>query len=312
MRIPLTPPTPLSQNGREGSKSLNSLPLCHFGRGGRAVKGIPATRPAYTLLELLLASAIAALLMAALYVGVDIQLRTVQAGREKVNETAIARNLFINRIAADMLGVMTPITATVAVTSTTDDTTADPVMPFNGGIQGTDTLLTIWTSKVPQLPTGTDSTTAIMLQMTTSDEHRITYWMADGGLARQDLDRPSASVDDPDDPLPPGVSDESKYILAKEVTDVNFQYFDGENWQDSWDGTIIGADGVTPIGPPRAIQITLSIRKPGADPNDDSAIKQYRQVIPINTGNGASVSTASSTGTTGATSGTTTTGGTSP
>jgi prepilin-type N-terminal cleavage/methylation domain-containing protein len=270
-----------------------------------------ARRPGYTLLEVLLASAIAALLMAALYVGMDVQLRTVQAGREKVNETAVVRNLFTTRITADMVGVMSPIAATVAVTSTTGDTTTDPVVPFNGGIQGDNTILTIWSSKLPQLPTGTDPTTAATLQMTSSDEHRITYWLADGGLARQDLDRVSASTDDPDAQLPPGVSDESKYILAKEVTEVNFRYFDGENWQDTWDGTVIGADGVTPIGPPRAIEVTLSIRKTGADPDSDAAVKQYRQVIPINTGNGPSVSTTATTGTTTGTTGTTT-GGASP
>ncbi len=267
-------------------------------------------RSGYTLLEVLLASAIAALLMAALYVGMDVQLRTVQAGREKVNETAVVRNLFVTRITADMVGVLTPVKPTVTVTSSTGDVTTDPVTPFNGGIQGDNQTLTIWASRLPILPTGVDAVSAETQQMYTSDEHRISYWLADGGLARQDLDRVSASVDDPDAQLPPNVPDESKYILAREVTDLNFRYFDGENWQDSWDGTVIGADGITPIGPPRAVEVTLSIRKPGADPNDDSAIKQFRQVIPINAGNAMSVSTATSTGTTGTTSGTT--GGTSP
>ena len=260
-----------------------------------------ARRPGYTLLEVLLASAIAALLMAALYVGMDIQLRTVQEGREKVNETAVVRNLFITRITADMVGVMTPITATVAVSSTTGDTTSDPVTPFNGGIQGDNGVLTIWASRLPKLPTGSDVVNADSQQLFASDEHRITYWLADGGLARQDVDRVSATDDDPDAQLPPNVSDESKYILAPEVTAVTFRYFDGEAWQDTWDGTVLGADGKTPLGPPREIEVTLSIRRPGADPDDDTAIKQYRQVIPINTGNGPSVSTATTTGTAGGT-----------
>lgn len=88
-------------------------------RGRQLMTRIPADRPAYTLLEVLLATAIAVLLMAALYVGMDVQLRAVQAGRESVNETALVRNL-IARMSADAVGTITPIAATVAVSSTTE------------------------------------------------------------------------------------------------------------------------------------------------------------------------------------------------
>jgi prepilin-type N-terminal cleavage/methylation domain-containing protein len=271
----------------------------------------PTHRSGYTLLEVLLASAIAALLMAALYVGIDVQLRTVQAGREKVNETAVVRNLFVTRITSDMAGVITPITATVAVTSTSGDVTTDPVTPFNGGVQGDNAVLTVWTSRLPNLPTGSDAANADSQQLNSSDLRRITYWLVDGqGLARQETDRVSASGDDSDAALPPNVPDEGKYILAPEVTEVNFRYFDGESWQDTWDGTVLGTDGKTPMGPPRAIEVTMSVRRPGADPNDDSAIKQYLQVIPINAANAQS--TTISTGATGTTGTTGTTGGTSP
>ncbi|HEX4590049.1 MAG TPA: type II secretion system protein GspJ [Gemmataceae bacterium] len=263
-------------------------------------------RPGYTLLEVLLASAIAVLLMAALYVGMDIQVRAIQAGREKVNETALVRNL-IARMSADAVGTITPISATVAVTSSTGEATTDPVIPFNGGVQGDNQVLTLWVSKVPKLPTGTDSVDAASQQLLASDLHRISYWLADGGLAEQDVDRVSAAEDDPDTALPPDVGADSKYftLVAPEVTELNFRYFDGETWQDTWDGTVLGEDGKTPIGPPRAIEVTLSIRRPGADPNDQNAVKQYRQVIPVNAANAQSSATATTT-TTG------TTGGTSP
>jgi prepilin-type N-terminal cleavage/methylation domain-containing protein len=269
----------------------------------------PTARPAFTLLEVLLASAIGVLLMSALYVGMDNQLGTVQAGREKVNETAVVRNL-VAKMSADAVGVLTPIAATVAVTSTTGDATSDPVTPFNGGVIGQNNVLTLYVSRLPTLPTGSDASNADTLQLNASDLHRVTYWLADGGLARQDLDRISAQDDDPDAPLPPGVPDESKYIVAPEVTDIGFRYFDGENWQDSWDGTVIGPDGKTPVGPPRCIEVTLTVRRGGADTDDQEATKQYRQVIPINAANAAS--TATSTGTTGSSTGSSTTGGTSP
>jgi prepilin-type N-terminal cleavage/methylation domain-containing protein len=268
-----------------------------------------ALRPGYTLLEVLLASAIAVMLMAALYVGMDIQLRAVQAGREKVNETNLVRNL-IARMSADAVGTITPITATATISSASGETTSDPVVPFNGGVQGDNGLVTFWVSRLPNIPTDPN---AVNMQLGASDLHRISYWVTDSGLLREDADRVSASDDDADTPLPPGVSDESKYVFAQEVTAATFRYFDGTNWQDTWDGTVVGPDGKTPVGPPRCIEVVLSIRRYGADPNDDSAIKQYRQVIPINAGNAqSSSSTATTSGATG-TSGTSgTTGGTSP
>src|SRR5262245_12923082 len=135
-----------------------------------------ASRTGYTLLEVLLASAIAVLLMAALYVGMDVQLRAVHEGREKVNETALVRNL-IARMSADAVGTLTPIAATITVTSATGETTADPVIPFNGGVQGTDTVLTLWVSRVPALPTGADAANAETQQLNSSDLRRISYWI---------------------------------------------------------------------------------------------------------------------------------------
>jgi hypothetical protein len=272
------------------------------------VRGLRPSRPAYTLLEVLLASVIAALLMAALYVSIDVQIRSAQAGRESVNESTVARNL-IARISADAAGVITPITATVAVTSTTGDVASDVVVPLNGGVQGDNGVLTIWMSRVPKMATGPDAINADTQQLNSSDLRRISYWLADGGLARQEIDRVTA--DDDDTQLPPNVTDEGRYIMAPEVTGLGFRYFDGAAWNDTWDGTVLGTDGKTPIGPPRAVEITLSIRRTGADPNDNNAVKQYRYVIAINAANAQPTMTDDSTGAT-TTTGSTTTGGTSP
>ena len=64
--------------------------------------------------------------------------------------------------------------------------------------------------------------------------------------------------DDDDSALPPNVNDESRYIFAEDVVGLSLQYFDGTNWTDTWDGSTLGADGKTPIGPPRLVQITLA------------------------------------------------------
>jgi hypothetical protein len=89
--------------------------------------------------------------------------------------------------------------------------------------------------------------------------------------------------------LPPGLPDESSYILAPEVKDVQFEYFDGTNWNDSWDCTTLGADGITPIGPPTAIRIHLKIETPGSTPGSPAKLKSYTSTIGILTANGTTV-----------------------
>jgi hypothetical protein len=115
------------------------------------------------------------------------------------------------------------------------------------------------------------------------DLRRITYWLAssgNGGLARQELK--IVTSDDlnsiPPDGLP---QDESTYILAEEVKNLAFSYFDGANWTDTWDGTTPGNDGTTPIGPPAAIAVEVGVQFPGT-----KEIKKYRHVIAIPAANG--------------------------
>ena len=59
------------------------------------------TRRAFTLLEMMLAASITVLLLAALYVAVDIQLRHAATARDLVEQTTLARTL-VNRIANDI------------------------------------------------------------------------------------------------------------------------------------------------------------------------------------------------------------------
>src|SRR6516162_5467668 len=58
-------------------------------------------RPAYTLLEVLLASAIGVMLLAALYVAVDTQIGLAQSGREVVEQAALSRTL-MKRMSTDI------------------------------------------------------------------------------------------------------------------------------------------------------------------------------------------------------------------
>jgi hypothetical protein len=139
---------------------------------------------------------------------------------------------------------------------------------------------------VQQLP-GTAAANSADQVPIASDVRRIAYWLAgngDGGLARQEL--LLATSDDASN-VPPNIPDEATLVIAPEVKTLTFSYFDGTDWQDSWDGTQPGSDGVTPIGAPLAIAITIGIAPQGSATGLGTAqkLKTYRHVVAIPTAN---------------------------
>jgi hypothetical protein len=151
--------------------------------------------------------------------------------------------------------------ATTATTSSTVDSDGNPVI-FQIGVKGDNETLTVFQTRMtrgivapPDDGGGTPMTYA-------GDVWRVSYFLAgDRGLARQEI---RVVTSDDVDTVPIDVDDNTK-ILAEEVKSVYFRYFDGTTWQDSWDGSTPGADGVTPQGPPMAVEITLTIGYPGSD-----------------------------------------------
>src|SRR3954454_8013063 len=67
----------------------------------------PRGRAGFTLLEVLLSSAIGVLLLSGLYVAVNVQLRHAQAGRDLVERGTLARGL-LARIANDISPTLAP------------------------------------------------------------------------------------------------------------------------------------------------------------------------------------------------------------
>jgi prepilin-type N-terminal cleavage/methylation domain-containing protein len=248
-------------------------------------------RNGFTLLEVLLAMGVSLLLMGALYVAVDVQIRSAQVGRERVDDAVLARSI-LQRIRADLASALTPIAAdsTSSTASASADTTTDPsagssstytmsldaVTPFNAGIEGEIDRLTMWIARVPGATRpGSD---AEGMPNGPPDIHRVTYWLAgDRGLAAQDISRVTA--DDQSTQLPPDVPDEDAAIIAPEVVNLEFWYFDGASWNDSWDGTMVGADGVAPIGPPKAVKIVIEIR------GISGSTRKFEHVVAIQTAN---------------------------
>jgi prepilin-type N-terminal cleavage/methylation domain-containing protein len=272
------------------------------------------SRRGYTLLEVILTMIIAVLLLGALYGALQLQLRHAQAGRDTVEHSTLARVLF-NRIDIDVGGginLADPSRFRLQANnqsaggsasgsgSTNSNTTNNSTTGGSGGsgsgssaatnsiilpmgVQGDSERLTLYLSKVPREIYGRKPTDAGQV---TSDLRRVTYWLAAGkGLAHQEVLVITSQDADPSN-LPMG-SDEEKAVFAPEVRNVHFSYFDGTNWQDSWDATTLGSDGVTPIGPPRAIAIDIDIARTWTLRRDEEKLVHYRHVVAIPSANGA-------------------------
>ena len=158
-------------------------------------------------------------------------------------------------------------------------------MQFLLGVQGGPTSLTLYIS---QLPSELDRSRVETL----SDLRLVSYWVAtDGsrplGLVRREFAQvtadqaSSASVE-------ANPSTEGAHMMAEEVQSLQFRYFDGTNWVDTWDGSATGPDGLTPLGPPMLIEIKMGILAPSGDNHSwgQPNLKFYRHVVPILTADG--------------------------
>jgi prepilin-type N-terminal cleavage/methylation domain-containing protein len=289
------------------------------------------SRPAFTLLEVLLALAIGLLLLSALYAALNVQIRHERAGRDVVERSTLARALF-TRMTNDITGCMTPggpfnyapaassggggggsgggaggsaagAAATTSTSSTNTSgsgtaTTTNGLVPFGAGVQGTTNQLMLWVSRVPPpySPAAVDANTA---QPIAPDVRQVVYWLAgsgSGGLARQEIAMVTST--DPSVVWPP--QDETPHIIAEEVKNLTFSYFDGQNWNDTWDGSTFGPDGTTPIGPPMAIAITMDIavQNSNAPAGVEQTVKTYRHVVSIPTAGSFPLQQLQQTGTT--------------
>jgi prepilin-type N-terminal cleavage/methylation domain-containing protein len=315
---------------------------------GRLTRTRPPARAGFTLLEVLLSLAIGVVLLGALYVAVEVQLKHADAGRRLAEQSIVSRSLF-NRFSLDIAAAGNfPEPARFRMQqqqqnqqggqggqgqqsaggqqsangqqnaqgqqsaggqSATDPNAAGNANGAASGMTNAVTLplsvmgdnqsLHLFISAVPRdiwpaQPGGDPPPNP------SSDMRRVSYWLVEGrGLARQEV-KPVTS-DDAQQNLPPGIDGEEHYVIAEEVKSLQFSYYDGAGavgggWQDSWDSTTLGADGITPIGPPTAIQITIGLAPAGSGDlrPDDPAIKQYQHIVFLVTANGQPAANAQS------------------
>ncbi len=272
-------------------------------------------RPGYTLLEVLIASAIGIMLLSALYFSFDLTLRTSDSGRALVAESNLNRAV-INRMALDFsspLGVLPPMsggasdnsggttsetetpaatettptttpstgestTGSTSTTSTSSTTTTDSLLPFQGGIIGTSESLILFASKVPRYLADKE-VAADPNAAVGSDAHRIGYYLHSSGKGLCRQDKPLVTEDKVGNSTDIDRAEEDREIIAPEVVALQFEYADGTGYTGEWDGTQASLDGSSTTGPPRAIKVLLTFEYTDRDGN--TAQKKIAHVFPV-------------------------------
>jgi type II secretory pathway pseudopilin PulG len=98
-----------------------------------------------------------------------------------------------------------------------------------------------------------------------------------GGLYRREVDRAVAAFNQDSGQV--STPDESSELLATEVSQIRFRYFDGEQWLNEWDSTELG-------GFPPAIEVVIAVDPRRSNPTgrpathiSDNIIVEYRTVV---------------------------------
>jgi prepilin-type N-terminal cleavage/methylation domain-containing protein len=273
-------------------------------------------RSGFTILELLLASVIGSMILGGLYVVMNMTVNQTQASRDAMDAESTSRAVF-NKVGLDLANVLGPAppksggtpatgsttgattggTTTGDTTTPTEDTTdpaaTDPSsasmdpqggtqnFPFQVGVLGTSTQLTIFASRVPDVLGSPGGLGASGGGQGASDLVRIDYWKGSGGLCRQE--RPWVTADQVGNTFSFDQANEAVSLIADEVSEVLFEYYDGTSWVETWEG----GSGTIPT-PPVAVRVTLAFSRPGSQ----GAAAQSRivtQTIPVRTAPGATV-----------------------
>jgi prepilin-type N-terminal cleavage/methylation domain-containing protein len=243
-------------------------------------------RDGFTLLEMILALAIGLVLMGALYVMMSSQLGQSQAGRDAIQEATTARSI-LTRIANDIVGSLGAVDPRqlpdVAVEA--DPENPQTMLPeaatsapqFNLGVVGESDRLILFAGRVPR--------EVLLKGETGSDLRRITFWLVPGkGLAREEV---TLVTGEAIDLIPPDVDNPDRYVFAPEVTSLRFQYWDPQSqWLTSWDGS---QPVDLPIGPPAAIEITITLGNTRTVEGSEVPPTEYTHVVTLPTGNNFSI-----------------------
>ncbi len=257
-------------------------------------------RSAFSLLEMVLALSLAMILLLALYLTLSTYISSAHLGRETLTEGEVARSI-MSRIAHDVNSQLGAYDARALLTTTgwadpaAAPTSTNSGVPFNIGVQGDATSLRLSTYRPEKAPVGVKAEEAA--KELTSELRRVNYWVIMNGsdtigLARREIKQATSQ----DIEVAAGdVPEQEKYLITRkgtEVKSVKFEYFDGMEWQEKWDGAAVGDEKNTAVGPPAAIKITIVLHGPkkagSSEPVDSPELDQrltFTQVVAITSGN---------------------------
>jgi prepilin-type N-terminal cleavage/methylation domain-containing protein len=294
-------------------------------------------RPGYTLLEILVASVIGLLLMAALYAAFTVIIGDTSVGRDLTAESNLSRGI-INRVGIDLgspVGMLGPRSggdpgatsgggtedttatsaSTGATTASTDSSSTDAGttavttgtdIPFQAGLVGSSEQLIIFLSRSPEYlrKRGAAFDPAAV---TASDLVKVTYYMHSSGKGLCRQERSWVTSDGVWNSTDPDRSTEDGDRIAPEVIRVNFGYASGSGYVGNWDGSAADASGATNQGPPRAVRMTITLefttREGTTVEKDVSHVYPIRSAVGLGGGTYTPSTASTASGTTTATTG---------
>ncbi len=244
--------------------------------------------PGFTLIEVLLSLGLASLILVALGTAIDIHLRCLHIGRTNAEEAQLARVLLL-RIGNDLrnAAVINPVDASniSPAPSESDESEGVPVGADESaamtddmmmdefetedeyviGLYGESDWMQVDVCRMPRLdqydyetlPSGSETLPDVVSGVKTvayslSEETGMASTTGEyqGGLMRREIDH--AVTRWAEDVGTLTTADSELEPIAPEVTDLEFLYFDGMEWVESWDSTEMG-------GLPIAVHVSIAI-----------------------------------------------------
>lgn len=262
-------------------------------------------RSGFTIIEVLLAVGLTTLLMAAMYSAMNIYWTTAADSYDEIERVQVSRSL-LRFIARDIKSVtfVEQDTMESDEEESEDSTTEDTAMSsYDNGLFGTDKDLVLFVSRPTRDAAYVDRQALVDPSDRSSDAMIIRYFLADSGggglgaavantfadpdfpegivgLARMkgDLAGLSLAINSSDLSQQEAASE----LVAREVADLQFQYWDGLEYQPEWDSTEANAM-------PQAIEVIIRLRTliDPEDPREPEDIPgwipetEHKIVVPI-------------------------------
>lgn len=305
----------------------------------------PAPCPSgFTLLEVLLSLALSVLVLGIVAMAIDLHMRLLNSNRTDIEQSQLARAV-LRQMADDLRGAVaytpqstsgvtaasltpglvlaiaqesqsgtTPATASSASSSSS----ASLSISSSPGLYGDNQTLQFDFTRLTRATVSSSNSSDTDNVNPTADLRTVTYTLAGNsmgsggngngqGLVRYEMDRAAAVQSQNTGQYTQDLTNQTP--IAPEVTDLEFSYFDGTQWNQQWDTSQQGAL-------PMAVQIVISIARTasgsgllpaGLSPlggnSSDNSVRTYWLKVPLpagvpSTSSGGSGSTTTSSGST--------------